>query len=143
MGRIGTGAYDELTTVYGRHIIGVEHAPERVDFNRGQGRNVILGDACDTEFWLKLKKELELDLVILAMPNHQGNMYAAHQLRNLGFQCQVAAIARFPEEVEELASLGIASSYNMYEQAGAGLVRHALNTRLKSCPLTPGPLASA
>jgi hypothetical protein len=56
----------------------------------------ILGDACDTEFWLKLRKDIRLELVILAMPNHQGNMYAAHQLRNFGFDCQVAAIARYP-----------------------------------------------
>jgi hypothetical protein len=53
-------------------------------------------------------------------------MFAAHQLRNLGLDCQVAAIARFPEEVEELAALGVCSAFNMYEEAGAGLVRRAL-----------------
>ncbi len=126
MGRIGTGAYDELQKTYGKKICGVEHAPERVDFNRDQGRNVILGDACDTEFWLKLRKDIELELVILAMPNHQGNIYAAQQLRNLGFSCQVAAIARFPEEVEELSAIGVCTAFNMYEQAGAGLARNAL-----------------
>jgi predicted Kef-type K+ transport protein len=126
MGRIGSGAYDELHKIYGKDICGVEHAPERVDFNRGQGRNVILGDACDTEFWLKLSKDLSLELVILAMPNHQGNVYAAHQLRNFRFACQVAAIARYPQEVEELSVLGVCTAYNMYEQAGAGLVRTAL-----------------
>lgn len=126
MGRIGTGAYDELQKTFSSEICGVEHAPERVDFNRSQGRNVILGDACDTEFWLKLRKDLQLELVILAMPNHHGNMYAAHQLRNLGFKCQVAAIARFPEEVEELSAIGVCTAYNMYEQAGAGLARSAL-----------------
>ncbi len=126
MGRIGSGAYDELQKTYGQQICGVEHAPERVDFNRGQGRNVILGDACDTEFWLKLRKDIELELVILAMPNHQGNIYAAQQLRNLGFNCQVAAIARFPEEVEELSSIGVCTAFNMYEQAGAGLARSAV-----------------
>ena len=126
MGRIGTGAYDELQKTYGKQICGVEHAPERVDFNRGQGRNVILGDACDTEFWLKLRKDIKLELVILAMPNHQGNIYAAHQLRNLGFNCQVAAIARFPEEVEELSAIGVCTAFNMYEQAGAGLARSAV-----------------
>ncbi|SDB08065.1 transporter, CPA2 family (TC 2.A.37) [Desulfonatronum thiosulfatophilum] len=126
MGRIGSGAYDELQKTYGKEICGVEHAPDRVDFNRSQGRNVILGDACDTEFWLKLRKDLRLELVILAMPNHYGNMYAAQQLRNFGFECQVAAIARFPEEVEELSAIGVCTAYNMYEQAGAGLVRSAL-----------------
>ena len=126
MGRIGSGAYDELRKVYGEDICGVEHAPERVDLNRAQGRNVLLGDACDTEFWLKLRKDISLELVILAMPNHQGNMYAAHQLRNFNFVCQVAAIARYPEEVEELSAIGVCTAYNLYEQAGAGLVRTAL-----------------
>jgi hypothetical protein len=86
---------------------------------------VILGDACDTEFWLKLRKDIDLELVILAMPNHQGNMYAAKQLRNFHFNCQVAAIARFPEEVEELSAIGVCAAYNLYDQAGAGLVRTA------------------
>ena len=123
MGRIGTGAYDELQKIYGKSICGVEHAPERVDYNRKLGRKVILGDACDTEFWLKLRKDIDLELVILAMPNHQGNMYAAKQLRNFQFNCQVSAIARFPEEVEELSAIGVCAAYNLYDQAGAGLVR--------------------
>lgn len=134
MGRIGAGAYDELQKIFGKEICGVEHAPDRVDFNRGQGRIVVLGDACDTEFWLKLRKDIRLELVILAMPNHQGNMYAAHQLRNFGFDCQVAAIARYPQEVEELSALGVCTAYNMYEQAGAGLVR----TALEGCHLRKG-----
>ena len=126
MGRIGSGAYDELKQHYGDGICGVEHAPERMDANRAEGRNVILGDANDTDFWLKLKRDVELELVILAMPNHQGNVFAVHQLRNLGFDCMVAAIAKHPEEVEEFSELGICTAYNMYEQAGAGLARQAL-----------------
>jgi len=126
MGRIGSGAYDELKPRYGNEICGVEHVPERVDSNRAKGRNVVLGDASDTEFWLKLKKDIDLELVILAMPNHQGNVYAVHQLRNLGFNCLVAAIAKYPEEVQELSELGICTAYDMYEQAGSGLARQAL-----------------
>jgi predicted Kef-type K+ transport protein len=126
MGRIGTGAYDELQKTYGSAMCGVEHTPERVDLNRSQGRNVILGDASDTEFWLKLKKDLHLELVVLAMPNHQGNIFAVHQLQNHGFDCMVAAIAKYPEEVEELSEMGVCTAYNMYEQAGAGLAQKAL-----------------
>ncbi len=135
MGRIGSGAYDELKKIFGDNICGVEHAPERVDFNRSQGRNVILGDASDTEFWLRLSKDINLEIVILAMPNHHGNLYAAHQLRNLGLDCQVAAIARYPEEVEDLAALGVCAAYNMYEQAGAGLVQ----TAMEGCRLGTSP----
>ena len=126
MGRIGSGAYDELREVYGDAICGVEHAPERVDWNRSQGRNIVLGDAGNTEFWLKLKKDIDLELIVLAMPNHQGNVFAVHQLRNLGFDCMVAAIAKYPEEVEDLSKLGVCTAYDMYEQAGAGLARQAL-----------------
>jgi predicted Kef-type K+ transport protein len=135
MGRIGSGAYEELHKHYGNSICGVEHSPERVDFNRNQGRNVVLGDACDTEFWLKLKRDedVQLELIVLAMPNHQGNMFAARQLRNLGLDCQVTAIARYPDEVEELAGLGVCSAFNMYEEAGAGLVKRAL----EGCRLQP------
>ncbi|MHC1791051.1 cation:proton antiporter domain-containing protein [Solidesulfovibrio sp.] len=127
MGRIGMGAYDELRPVYGDDILGVEHVPARVDRNREAGRNVILGDACDTEFWLKLQNDKQLEMVILAMPNHTGNMFAAHQLHNMGFSGQVAAVARFPEEVEELDGLGVCAVFNMYERAGTGLARFSLD----------------
>jgi Trk K+ transport system NAD-binding subunit len=93
---------------------------------------VILADACDTEFWLKLRTDEQLELVVLAMPKHHGNMYAAQQIRNLGIQCQVAAIAQYPEEVEELEAIGVCTAFNLYEQAGSGLARTALEgCRLK------------
>ncbi len=134
MGRIGIGAYDELTKEYGANdLCGIEHAPERVDFNREQGRNVYLADACDTEFWQRLHKELKLELIVLAMPNHQSNMYAARQIRNMELKCQVAGIAHFPEEVEELSEIGICTAYNMYDQAGAGLARKVMEAT--SCKL--------
>lgn len=126
MGRIGVGAYDELQEVYGNSICGVEHAPDRVNRNQEKGRNVILGDACDTEFWLKLKTDEHLEMIVLAMPRHQGNVYAAQQIRNMGIVCSVAAIAQFPEEIEELKATGVCSVFNLYEQAGAGLVHTAL-----------------
>ncbi|MDJ0622862.1 MAG: cation:proton antiporter [Desulfocapsaceae bacterium] len=129
MGRIGVGAYEELRKHFGECICGVEHSPERVESNRAEARNVILGDALDTEFWLKLKRDLELELIILAMPNHQGNLFAAHQIRSIGFNCQVAAVARFPEEVEELASYSVCTAFNMYDEAGSGLAQHALEGR--------------
>ena len=49
-----------------------------------------------------------------------------HALAVLGFDCMVAAIAKYPEEVEEFSELGICTAYDMYEQAGAGLARQAL-----------------
>lgn len=129
MGRIGVGAYEELRKHFGECICGVEHSPARVESNRAEARNVILGDALDTEFWVKLKRDLDLELIILAMPNHQGNLFAARQIRSIGFNCQVAAVARFPEEVKELSSYSVCTAFNMYDEAGSGLAQHALEGR--------------
>lgn len=60
------------------------------------------------------------------MPSHHSNVFAAHQIRNLGIQANVVAIAQYSDEVEELEELGVAS-FNMYEEAGFGLARHALS----------------
>ncbi|MBB5022805.1 cation:proton antiporter family protein [Desulfurispira natronophila] len=136
MGRIGTGAYDELVNIYGENVCGVEHDPARVDRHRAAGRNVVLGDATDTDFWLRLQMDPYLEFIVLAMPSHCGNIFAAHQIRNLGISCQVAAIAKYPDEVEELHQLGICAAYDMYEEAGSGLVQHAM----RGCDLkAPSP----
>jgi Trk K+ transport system NAD-binding subunit len=125
MGRIGGGAYDQLVSAYAGRIIGIEHDAARVDFERGRGRNVLVGDATDTDFWSSLKAGRHLELLVLAMPNHHSNLYAAHQIRNLGLACTVVAVARYPEEEADLGALGV-QAFNMYSQAGAGLARCAL-----------------
>ena len=125
MGRVGSGAYDELSSLYGEHILGIEHDAQRVDSQRAAGRNVLLGDADDTDFWSKLKAGDTIELVVLAMPNHGSNVYAAQQIRNLAIACEVVAIAKYPKEVEELAALKV-PAFNMYSEAGGALARHAL-----------------
>lgn len=125
MGRVGTGAYDELQTVWPGQVLGIEHNAQRVDTLRQQGRQVKVGDATDTDFWHMIRASQPKDLIILAMPNHNSNIYAAHQIRQAGLTCQVVAIAKFAAEVEELASLDV-PSFNMYSEAGYSLARHAL-----------------
>jgi predicted Kef-type K+ transport protein len=125
MGRVGSGAYDDLAPVFDDKILGIEHSADRVDTLRGGGQRVLLGDATDTDFWSKLKAGKHIELVVLAMPSHGNNIYAARQIRNLGVQCTVVAVAKFPEEVEELAGLNI-PAFNMYSEAGSGLARQAL-----------------
>jgi predicted Kef-type K+ transport protein len=126
MGRVGSGAYDDLGPVFDDKVIGIEHSPERVDALRGAGRRVLLGDATDTDFWSKLKAGKHIELVVLAMPSHGSNVYAARQIRNLGVDCTVVAVAKFPGEVEELAALNV-PAFNMYSEAGSGLARQALS----------------
>jgi predicted Kef-type K+ transport protein len=138
MGRIGRGAYDQLAPSYGGQIIGIEHDAARVDAERAEGRNVLMGDATDTDFWTSLKAGRHLKLLVLAMPQHHSNLYAAHQIRNGGLDCLVVAVARYPEEVEELEALGV-QAFNMYSQAGVGLARCALAAGAPSAGGTAAP----
>lgn len=127
MGRVGSGAYDELSPLFDGRLLGIEHNPERVDAQRQAGRNVLAGDASDSDFWLKLSAGEEMKMIILAMPNHSSNLYAAHQIRNVGLHGNIVAIAKYNDEVHELESLGV-PSFNMYSEAGMGLARRALET---------------
>lgn len=125
MGRVGAGAYDALTTTFSHQIIGLDHNPSRVNEHEEFGRRVMVADASDTDLWANLRKSKRLQMIILAMPNHHNNIAAAEQLRALHFESLLVAVAKFPEEVEELAALGV-TSFNMYSEAGLGLARHAL-----------------
>ncbi|MBM3374912.1 MAG: potassium transporter Kef, partial [Betaproteobacteria bacterium] len=97
----------------------------KADEQRARGRNVVVGDATDTDFWAKIRIGNTIELIVLAMPSHHSNLVAAHQIRNVGIKCSVVAIAQFQDDVAELAEFGI-TSFNMYSEAGSGLARHAL-----------------
>jgi predicted Kef-type K+ transport protein len=125
MGRVGTGAYDELVLTWPGQVLGIEHNAGKADAERAAGRNVQVGDATDTDFWNSIKAAGNKALIVLAMPSHHSNVYAAQQIRNAGLTCQVVAIAKFAEEVIELDSLGV-PSFNMYSEAGSSLARQAL-----------------
>ncbi|WOT05577.1 cation:proton antiporter domain-containing protein [Shewanella youngdeokensis] len=130
MGRIGSGAYDELRTLYEGEILGVEHKQELVDYHNQQGRNVVQGDASDTDFWEKLDDAPNLELVLLAMPHHVGNLFAVEQLKRLDYQGKLSAIVQYQEDSAALSQSGVHSVYNLYEAAGSGFVEHVVKELL-------------
>nr|WP_257713168.1 cation:proton antiporter [Vibrio neptunius] len=81
MGRIGTGAYDELRARYGKICLGIEVREEAAAEHQVEGRNVIAGDATDPDFWERILDTANVKLVLLAMPHHQGNQIALEQLQ--------------------------------------------------------------
>ena len=44
-----------------------------------------------------------------------------HQIRELGYQGQLAAIAKYPDEMEALKEAGADRVFNLYAEAGIGL----------------------
>lgn len=125
MGRIGAGAYDALKVSYGERVMGIDYNHQTTLKHREEGRRVITGDALDSDFWNKLQLTDNIKLILLAMPDHNGNRYAAEQLKKI--KCcsfRVAALAHYKSDEVELHELGVDPVYNMYEEAGSGFARH-------------------
>mgnify|MGYP000184095467 CR=1 FL=1 len=85
-----------------------------------------VADATDTDFWnmVHLSKPVE-EMIVLAMPNHRSNVYAAERIQASRLDCKIVAIAKHETEVDELSKLGV-SSFNLYREAGEGLASEAI-----------------
>ena len=127
MGRVGTAAYDEMRTRHGELVIGIDFDADIVNKHQAAGRNVILGDATDIDFWAreKMSGSGKLRLAMLAMPNHSANMRAVEELVDRNFTGLIAATAQFDDEIEELKQAGAHAAFNFYAEAGFGFAEHA------------------
>ncbi len=126
MGRVGTGAYKILEEARPKKVLGIELSDERAIKLRDKGFNVKVADATDTDFWnmVHLSKPVE-EMILLAMPNHMSNVYAAERIQASKLDCKIVAIAKHETEVDELSKMGI-PSFNLYREAGEGLASEAL-----------------
>lgn len=123
MGNIGTGAYEAIARSYGPQVLGIDDNDRKLQKHRAMHRRVAAADASDPDFWYRINLD-ELELVMLALTNHQENMLVAKLLKRLGYSGRVAAVVRFREEAAALESEGI-SAFNLYAQAGEGFAAHA------------------
>jgi len=121
MGRVGTGAYEYLSRRYGGVVIGIESNLEKVAQHQRLGRNVIHGDATDSDFWERVHAAPHhLKAVLLAMPEYRANMYAVQQIKAGDFEGFIGALAKFADQARLLKAAGVHAVFNMYAEAGAG-----------------------
>ncbi len=125
MGRVGAGAYDELVERRGEVVLGVDRTAETVAANCDHGRSVVRGDALDLEFWGRLRLDRRIDLVVLAMSDHDANLVAVKSVRRFLPEVRIAATATFDNEVAELGHAGVDVARNLYGEAGQGLADDA------------------
>ena len=130
MGRVGTAAYDDMRARHGELVIGADLDPDKVKEHQAAGRNVILGDATDLDFWARAfpDSRSKIRMIILAMPKHAANMNALKELAQRQFDGKIAATALFDDEVEELKQAGAHTAYNIYAEAGFGFAEHICQT---------------
>ncbi len=127
MGRVGVAAYRCLNDRFPGKVIGFDRDPESVAAHQDAGRNVLLADATDTDFWNRVRVTDSIDLAILAMPKHEANVHAARCLKQSGFEGVVASTGKFDDDVKELRGLGLDTAFNLYAEAGNGFANHVYN----------------
>jgi len=121
MGRVGRSAYDEMHPHLTNQILGVDQDEREVARSREDGRRVMQGDATSPDFWTRLDTyHDEVDIILLAMPNHAANKEAASRLRARGYANSIVATALYPDEEESLKESGVDAVFNIYAEAGAG-----------------------
>ncbi len=127
MGRVGLEAYRYLNLRYPGKVIGFDRDPDAVVMHQDSGRNVLLADATDSDFWRRVCVRDSIDLAVLAMPKHAANVHAAQSLKSCDFHGVVAATGLFDDEVKELRELGLDTAFNLYAEAGSGFAGHVYN----------------
>lgn len=127
MGRVGTGAYDKLFALGLDPVVGLDHGLDVVARHLRAQRHVIRASGTDLDFWTRLKLDLnDLSIVILAMPSVRENVFAAEQLRRIGYQGAISAATRYEDHVALLREAGVSHVTNLYREAGAGLAEDAV-----------------
>ncbi len=126
MGRVGTGAYDALRDDLHKKVCGIDVAEERVVSHCFSGRNVVMADAEDPEFWAQVNLD-PIDLIMFAIPKYQDILEVAKQIRSAGYLGKTAAIVLYEDEEKELKAAGIDVVFNFYAKAGAGFAEQTVH----------------
>ncbi len=126
MGRVGTGAYDEVVARRRMPTVGVDRNDQVVALHRRHGRNVVRGDALDRDFWERLRFREDVELVVAALDNHSSNLECVRWAREFLPRARIAAIAGYPDQVDELMEAGVDVARNLYEEAGQALADDAI-----------------
>lgn len=134
MGRVGQSAYRTLERRFPGRLIAFDRDPAAVAAHQAAGRNVVLADATDSDFWERVSPKDDIDLVVLAMPKHSANLHAAEVLQRHGFAGVVAATGKFDDEVRELRARGVDTAFNLYHEAGTGFATHVHKVFLQQRP---------
>jgi hypothetical protein len=144
MGRVGTGAYDELRKTCGYEIVGFDIDERVLEGHREAGREVRLASATDVDIWERLHVDRErVIMVLLALTSVRENRIAIKQLREAGFDGFVVAASAYDDDAVRLREAGAGAVFNLLAEAGTGFADHALSSLgARSGGAQQGPVAA-
>jgi glutathione-regulated potassium-efflux system ancillary protein KefC len=119
MGRVGTAAYDSLAQSHNGEVLGIDADEERVLRYQQTGRQVLLGDGEDADFWSEFNLD-KIDLVMLSTPGIIEMKFIIGQIREQNYSGKIACIARFEDECQQLLANGADVVFNYFSEVGTG-----------------------
>ncbi len=125
LGRVGKGAFNALHSMVGDKVWGMDADRTRIEKYQSKGMHVFYGDGEDADLWNRMDTQ-ELKLVLLALPSIDDILNIAEQLQFANYKGEIAAIARFPDEHDQLVEGGIDKVFNFYTEAGFGFAEESL-----------------
>lgn len=126
MGRVGTGAYDQLKKENAR-VIGLESDPVKARQHRKEKRRVLYADAEDPGLWSNLIYD-GVNLIMFCVPDIDSKLLAIRQVRASGYNKTISATALFTDEVETLKKAGVDHVYNYYDGIGSGFAKYSYDS---------------
>ncbi|WP_286237092.1 cation:proton antiporter family protein [Neptuniibacter halophilus] len=125
LGRVGKGAFKALHGIVGNRVWGMDADLSRIKRFQQKGMNVFCGDGEDADLWTNLDTQ-DIKLVLLALPSIEDSLNIAEQLQCANYRGELAAIARYPDEHQQLVEGGIDKVFNFYSEAGLGFAEESL-----------------
>jgi len=128
MGIIGTGAYDQLSQLHHKLVVGIDVNIYKVLKHKKAHRHVVLGDPSDADFWDRVKRMHKLKLVVLTLPNVATTLEVVKMFKEMGYKARLVSIAKFPEDIVALEEAGVDMAANIFSEAGAGFASHIIES---------------
>lgn len=125
MGRVGKGTYNSLCKLVNNRVWGIDSDESYTKNLQANGYRVFFGDAEDAELWQNMDTS-HIKLILIALPYIQDIKNIQEQLRSIQFQGKVVAIARYEDQIEQLAEYGIDRIFNFYTEAGVGFAEESV-----------------
>ena len=126
MGRIGRSVYRQVNLDFETKVLGVDYNHDTVEFCQSESKNVIWGDATDSNFWQYVDLS-QIEMIFLAFSNHTSNLNTSIELKNIEHSgIKVGAVCEFRDQAKELHDNGVDFIYNAREQVGKEFAKEFL-----------------
>ena len=112
---------------YGDVLIGTDPDESIVERHQAEGRNVILADATNEDFWIDAHGN-NMSVILLAKREYEENISIARLIRQYkGDIKYIVTVAEYPDQVESFHKEGVNAVWDFDTEAGTGFAEEVIS----------------